>query len=185
VLSACVTPAPVAPTAPPGPISQHDRDEFYELRGATADDLRAQIRKWGAANGDADMAALTRAEFKSSLKFRQEAPDNCPMNEAGIDLEIITSLPRWHPPSDASDDLRRRWQDFDRAIRLHEHGHYEFAQQEARELSSALQALKVEHCEDMNAAAQKANDRIARKYQDLNDEYDRKTGHGRTQGAVL
>ena len=185
MLSACATQAPIVPSGPPGPISQHDREEFYDLRGATADDLHAQIRRWGAANGDLDMAALTRAEFKSNLKYRQEAPGNCPMNEARIDVEIVTSLPRWHPPAEASDDLRRRWQDFDRAIRLHEHGHHEFAEQEAKELSAALQALKVERCEDMNAAAQKANDRIAKKYQDLNDDYDKKTGHGKTQGAVL
>ena len=51
---------------------------------------------------------------------------------------------------------------------------------------AALQALKpASNCEDLDKAANAAGEQVIAKYRKLDADYDRRTDHGRNQGATL
>ena len=82
--------------------------------------------------------------------------------------------------------LKTRWQQFTDALKRHEDGHKDHGVAAGREIEAALLAAKpASNCEDLAASANSAADAIVKNYQKLDQEYDRKTGHGRTQGAAL
>ena len=56
----------------------------------------------------------------------------------------------------------------------------------AKEIEAVALAVKpAGNCEDLELAANSAARAVVAKYQALDEEYDRKTGHGRNQGATL
>jgi predicted secreted Zn-dependent protease len=56
----------------------------------------------------------------------------------------------------------------------------------AKEIEAAVLAVKpASNCEDLELAANTAAQTILMKYQALDEEYERKTDHGRSQGATL
>jgi predicted secreted Zn-dependent protease len=61
-----------------------------------------------------------------------------------------------------------------------------FQPRSGKEIDAAVLAVKpASNCEDLATGANAAAEAIVAKYQALDAEYDRKTDHGRSQGAVL
>ena len=82
--------------------------------------------------------------------------------------------------------MKSRWTSFLEALRRHEEEHKEHGLKAAREIETVVLAVKpASNCEDLGAAANAAAEAIVAKYQALDEEYDRKTDHGRNQGATL
>jgi predicted secreted Zn-dependent protease len=78
------------------------------------------------------------------------------------------------------------WTKFLGALQRHEDGHKEHALKAGRQIEAAVLAVKLPgNCEDLEVAANAAAQAIVAKYQGLDEEYDRKTDHGRNQGATL
>ena len=56
----------------------------------------------------------------------------------------------------------------------------------AKEIEAAVLAVKpASNCEDLELAANTVAQAVVTKYQALDEEYDRKTDHGRNGGATL
>jgi len=53
-----------------------------------------------------------------------------------------------------------------------------------RTQDSVITILPASDCEGLGVAAKSAAEAIVKKYQKLDEEYDRKTGHGRSRGAA-
>jgi len=71
-------------------------------------------------------------------------------------------------------------------LQRHEDGHKEHGLKAGREIEAAVLAVKpASNCEDLESAANTAAQAIVSKYQALDEEYDRKTDHGRNQGVNL
>jgi predicted secreted Zn-dependent protease len=82
--------------------------------------------------------------------------------------------------------LKDAWTKFAEALQRHEDGHKENGMKAAKEIESAVLATKPgSNCEDVEAKANAAAVAIVEKYQALDEEFDRKTDHGRNQGATL
>jgi predicted secreted Zn-dependent protease len=70
-------------------------------------------------------------------------------------------------------------------LKRHEDGHKEHGLKAGKEIEAAVLAVKpASNGEDLGAAANAAAAIVA-KCQALDEEYDRKTDHGRNQGAAL
>jgi predicted secreted Zn-dependent protease len=82
--------------------------------------------------------------------------------------------------------LKTRWQQFADALKRHEDDHKDHGLAAGKEIEAALLAAKPEsNCEDLAAAANSVAEAIVTKYQKVDQDYDRKTDHGRSQGATL
>ncbi len=72
------------------------------------------------------------------------------------------------------------------ALKVHEMGHYRFGQEAANAVEAQLKALPAAAtCGELDASARATAGRILESYGPKEAQYDRATGHGRSQGAEL
>ena len=108
------------------------------------------------------------------------------MTDVAVAVGIAQTLPRWRGEDKGAAALKSRWTKFVEALQRHEDGHKEHGLKAGRQIEVAVLAVKpASNCEDLEEAANAAAQAIVAKYQALDEEYDRKTDHGRNQGDTL
>ena len=99
---------------------------------------------------------------------------------------VAQTLPQWRGERDGAAALRAQWRSFMAALVSHENTLQDHAQKAGKEIEAAILAVKpASNCEDLGLAAIAVAEAIAAKFQALDLEFDRKTGHGLKQGAAL
>jgi predicted secreted Zn-dependent protease len=108
---------------------------------------------------------------------------NCAMTSVNINVDLEVNLPRIHG---ASARQAAAFEPYINALRGHELGHVDIVLEEARALEREILALPpMRDCEALQARARELGQaRLARARQ-RNADYDTRTNHGQTQGAVL
>jgi len=159
---------------------------YYYVDGPSATVLAAQIEQKGPPDADGKRyAGKTKWDVQWKFKHEQHGV-TCEMKEVAVAVGVAQTLPRWRSEKKGVAALKTRWQQFTDALKRHEDGHKDHGVAAGREIEAALLAAKpASNCEDLAARANSAADAIVKKYQKLDQEYDRKTGHGRSEGAVL
>jgi predicted secreted Zn-dependent protease len=159
---------------------------YYYIDGPSATVLAAQLDQNGPPEGDGKRyAGKTRWDVQWKFRHQQQGTV-CSMKEVAVAVGVTQTLPRWRGEGKGAAALRTRWTKFLEALQRHEDGHKEHALKAGKEIEAAVLAVKpASNCEDLGAAANAAADAIVAKYQTLDQEYDRKTDHGRNQGAAL
>lgn len=157
-------------------------DLGYEVSGATAAEILAGMRA-GSRIVDGDTAFAwteTRTDY-TTVTVRRDGV--CRVEDLSVRLRLEVTLPEWTDAPAASHDLRQRWNRYIRALRIHEDGHVRRARQGGRMLMEALAGLEAPDCERLNDLVRREAERMMGRIRDLQRDYDRDTGHGRTQGA--
>jgi len=175
----------VAPPVSAEPLVRVHTSYFY-VDGPSATVLAAQIEQIGPPGADGKRyAGKTRWDEQWKFKHEQHGV-TCEMKEVAVAVGVAQTLPKWRSEKKGVAALKTRWQQFTDALKRHEDGHKDHGVAAGREIEAALLAAKpASNCEDLAASANSAADAIVKRYQKLDQEYDRKTGHGRTQGAAL
>jgi predicted secreted Zn-dependent protease len=157
---------------------------LYEVEGADARTLLASLRQRGPRDGHESWAASTGWVFRWS--YQPVADAGCHVQRASIALDLTFTYPRWAPPPDAAATLVTAWQRYLARVELHEHGHRDIAQGAADDLIRTLEALPAQAtCNDLAVVARATVDERLTRHAEAQATYDRETGHGATQGAVL
>lgn len=159
---------------------------YYYIDGPSATVLAAQLDQNGPVGSDGNhYAGRTRWDIQWKFSHQQQGTA-CSMKHVAVAVGIAQTLPRWRGEGKGASALKARWVKFIDALRRHEDGHKEHGLKAGKEIEAAVLAVKpAGNCEDMEAAANAAAQAIVAKYQALDEDYDRKTGHGRNQGATL
>lgn len=159
---------------------------FYYIDGTSATMLAAQIDQKGPAGPDGKrFAAHTKWNIQWKFRHAQEGV-TCSMKDAAVLIGIAQTMPRWRGEGQGAAALNARWQKFVEALKRHEEQHKQNGIKAGAEIEKALLAVKPHsNCEDLAGTANTAAEEIVKKYQKLDQEYDRKTEHGRTEGATL
>ena len=159
---------------------------YYYVDGPSATVLAAQLDQNGPVESDGKHYA-GRTRWDIQWKFRHEQQGtSCYMKHAAVAVGIAQTLPKWRGESKGSASLKARWRKFIDALQRNEDGHKEHGLKAAGEIEAAMLAIKpAGNCEDLEAAANAAAQAIVAKFQALDEEYDRKTDHGRKQGSML
>ncbi|MBI3527398.1 MAG: DUF922 domain-containing protein [Betaproteobacteria bacterium] len=175
---------PVVPAAGEPLVRMHT--SYYYIDGPSATVLAAQLDQNGPVGFDGNHYA-GRTRWDIQWKFRhQQQGTACSMKDVAVAIGIAQTLPRWRGEDKGAAALKARWTKFLEALRRHEDGHKEHGLKAGKEIDAAVLAVKpASNCEDLEAAANAAAQAIVAKYQALDGEYDRKTDHGRNQGATL
>jgi predicted secreted Zn-dependent protease len=158
----------------------------YYVDGRSATVLAAQIEQNGPPGGEGKRYA-GKTKWDVQWKFRHEQHGvTCAMKEVAVAVGLAQTLPQWRGEPKGAAALKTRWQQFVLALKRHEDGHTEHGLAAGKEIEVALLAAKpASNCEDLAVAANSAAEAIVKKYQKLDEDYDRKTDHGRRQGASL
>jgi predicted secreted Zn-dependent protease len=159
---------------------------FYYIDGPSATVLAAELDQNGPVGSDGvHYAGRTRWDIQ--WKFRSEQKGTaCSMKDVAVAVGIAQTMPRWRGEEKGASGLKALWTKFIGALQRHENGHREHGLKAGKEIEAAVLAVKpASNCEDLEQIANSAAQAIVTKYQGLDEEYDRKTDHGRNQGATL
>lgn len=167
------------------PIDVHYR--FYPVAGTTAAELRSQMIQQSpvrAAEGHT-FDALTNWSVHWNFNFNRTGK-TCAARSIRTHVDILFTLPQWKKPQYASPQLQAEWDYYMQALKLHEEGHKKNGVDAAQSVMQALRQLPdYPDCRQLEKAAKETADRVIAAHNQRDVEYDRATGHGRTQGAVF
>jgi predicted secreted Zn-dependent protease len=159
---------------------------YYYIDGSSATRLAGQIEQKGPPGADGKRyPAQTKWNIQWKLRHVQEGV-SCNVKEAAVLVGVAQIMPRWRGEAQGSAALKARWQKFVEAVKRHEDVHKDNAIKAGKEIESALLAVKPHsNCEDLTASANAMAEEIVGKYRKLDEDYDRSTNFGRSQGATL
>ena len=159
---------------------------YYDIHGRTVRDLFNEMQAKGPADSSGSrFPAYTR--WRVSWNFRYEStPGSCKLTELNASVEGTTTLPHWVEGDAASTPLKKEWQDFIAALRVHESGHYAHGVEAAAEVQGIEPSIQpASDCPDLTRQVTHRAESILEKYRAIDAQYDRDTNHGQKQGAVL
>jgi predicted secreted Zn-dependent protease len=182
-------PAAGAPSAAAGPGGPRPaitaREQYYDIDGSSAGALRDQIHRLGPKDESGQSRdALTVWNLEWTYGTAQRG-DSCTLRDVKVTLDVAVTLPRWKPPSTATPRLLDSWRHYLEHVRQHETGHRVIAERNARELMTALGALRGTACDKLSSEASRIAEGIVAEGRARNRAYDVETKHGQTQGVVL
>ncbi len=163
-----------------------EKDEYYDIKGDSENDLQAQMKQKGISWGDGKKyGSITSWHVKWDYAY-DRAPQTCAPESFRITAEIVIRYPHWLQNDDAPHPLVAKWESYMKNLIVHEEGHRDLVVDAAKELSLAVAALPpTPTCADLDRKIRSlCRTRMSR----LNDEerkYDVTTEHGRTQGAIF
>lgn len=159
---------------------------YYVLDATQLAALRLQLAEKALAAGLV-RGAIGRARQDVEVRYRLDpGPVGCRLSELAVRVDVTLDLPAWQPEAKTRRPLRARWARMIAALTFHEEGHRDNAVWAANQLHAGLAALgPAVDCDAMGKQAQRAMFRVKLRFQLREQAYDRRTGHGVSQGSVL
>lgn len=160
---------------------------YYYIDGSSATVLAAQLDQAGPKDVDGNRyAGKTRWDVQWKFNHHQEG-ESCGIKDVTVAVGIAQIVPKWRgQDKPGGGALKARWQKFLAAQKRHEEGHKEHGIKAGGEIEKALLAIKpASNCEDLDKVANAAGEQVTEKYRKQDADYDRRTDHGRKQGATL
>lgn len=159
---------------------------YYELDARLLEPLRQQLAERAVAAGLAG-GAIGRTLQDVETRYRLEPlPSGCRLTELAVRVDLTMDLPVWRPQGTTRPELRARWARMITALTLHEEGHRDNAVWAAQELHQRLSALSQDKgCDALGKLAQRELFLVKLRFELREQVYDRRTGHGVSQGSVL
>ena len=185
LLAALLAPAcSVQPYRSPGELKVDAQDVYYDVHGATAQQISDDLdRQRFPGEGDHWLAETT-SDLHADYRFSEAAVGGCRMSRVTVTIVLRTTLPRWDSPPSAPEALRQQWQRFLAAARTHEKGHYDNAVAAANEATDALRGLQTPTCATFPHDANALFQSILARHKAVDAKYDAQTRHGILQGTV-
>ena len=152
---------------------------YYELYARDYAGMRREID----AKGPKGFHGMANWNVRYTYRWRRNGDGSCEIEGVApfFDGEIL--MPRWVPGASVTAAQRSAWERFVATLKVHEDGHIEHGQQLANALSQ-LGGMRVD-CNSVEASLKKRADALITRYIALDEEYDKKTNHGATQGVFL
>ncbi len=159
----------------------------YDIAGSTIQELNAATRRLGPVSEATGMRVWGQCTWRIQWDYtRGGAEGKCALEKLSLVLSAIIDMPRWTDRDSAPEPLKASWDRFYAALRVHEDGHKENGMRAANDLAKRLRALPPQKtCAELDQTIGELGKRIIAEYKMLDQSYDRATGHGVTQGAVL
>jgi predicted secreted Zn-dependent protease len=157
---------------------------YYQIEGASSDDLRAQMDQLGRNDEDGlHWDGYTEWYITWAYPFSVTDGD-CTLGPVEVIVDVTIVLPQWDAPADASPELVRKWENFIKTLELHEEGHKEIAIEAGHEICQLLNGFtSYSSCDELEQAADAAAQEILDRYLQREVVYDQETEHGITQGV--
>jgi predicted secreted Zn-dependent protease len=154
------------------------RLDYYEVQGA---DFKSVLSSMMAGR---EFAGNTHWSLSYEYRPRMAA-GICKVDSVATRLELSMTLPHWAPPPGVAGELIARWERFISALRAHEDGHVQGAINLESEAKRTLLALSSESCRALDAAIRERFDQLLEQGRARDRDYDARTDHGNSQGAVF
>lgn len=125
----------------------------------------------------------TQWNIQWRYRWHQQPDGRCRLTQNTTTLSAQITLPELRQAEPAT---QRAFAPYFEALRLHELGHVDLARIAARKIDTGVLALpEMGSCEQLEQNTNQLGLQLLEQARQANREYDRATGHGRTQGAWL
>jgi len=158
---------------------------FYDVRGATAAELRTDIARQGPISEGTRQQGFTNWRINWQ-PLTVSSGGKCSVASMNVSLTVEMVIPRWVNEVGAQTALSEGWRQYLTGLLLHEHGHKDIAiaaAEEVRQLSKTANPQAT--CAAAIAVADAAGKAIVDKTVARQRQYDKETEHGRGQGVRL
>ncbi|VFQ45897.1 DUF922 domain-containing protein [Desulfoluna butyratoxydans] len=162
------------------------RTEYYDIYGWTAQELRQEMGRLGTVWRDGKTYdALTT--WMARWWFTWESgPGSCRVTGVETSVEVLHRYPRWANQDEAAPELQHHWARYMKNLKIHEDGHKRIGIAATAAIEEAIRQMPPHpSCRNLETAANALADEILDTYRAREADYDKKTGHGKTQGAVF
>ncbi len=159
---------------------------FYPVKGKSIRQIKSSIRYNAPLTATGDkFAATTNYDIFWKHNFK-ETTNGCRLESIDTKVIVHYSLPKLDESQQLDELSKSIWNDYYKALYLHEQGHARFGIQAAKEIEETLpQITEQTDCNTIFEISNALGKEILRKYHLKNIDYDQETHHGHTQGANL
>jgi predicted secreted Zn-dependent protease len=161
------------------------RIEYFKVRGATARELREDLRRVGPVGENGISGAITKYRIAWQISVTSEN-GSCRADNVNVDLDVTMLLPRWEKPPDVAPEVVQVWDRISALLRQHEDGHHRLATEAAREVRRKLaRPIHETSCDALKARLNDTANDVLREYRAKQADYDKRTDYGRDQTSGL
>jgi predicted secreted Zn-dependent protease len=159
--------------------------KFYDVRGSTAAELRAEIARLGPVSEGTRHQGLTNWRITWQTVTTSDR-GKCSATAANVTYAVEIVIPRWVNEVGAPQALSTSWRTYLTGLLRHEHGHRDIAEEGVEEVRRVLKnPVSQATCAAAAAALNGAGKAIVDKTGARQRQYDKDTDHGRGQGVRL
>jgi len=158
--------------------------EYYSVEGATLDELRAALRKYGPV----DSGGVPRDAFAGwhmTWRWSRRADGSPDFASVVVECTGKVRLPQWSSPKGTDTFLVAEWNRYLRAVMDHERRHLEHCFSDRENVRAAIIAASRERSDLTPQDAHRIARTILKKTRARDRALDTTTDHGRKEGAVL
>jgi len=159
--------------------------EYYTISPRAPQDISRELN-WRSPIRENGVTYHGHTDWNVSWNYRvQEIPGGCAVTNIQTRIEIKYTLPTLDERI-TNPDIISRFDRFNAALTKHEHNHGANGLKAVSEIDEALHTLAPQrNCRQLDRQANQIGHGIIRKYIDIDNEYDRSTQNGRTEGAYI
>ena len=168
----------------PASVNGHTDVIYYDVQGATFDELRRALRADGPKVDGRSFVGETRSPMKWNWRLESVGASQCSIREVTVSVNTQVTLPRWRPPPEADPALVVEWNRFVHALETHESGHKDISARAGRDIVARLRGM-TGSCSQINSNANEIARAIVEKASQDQIAYDAQTRHGLTQGTTF
>jgi predicted secreted Zn-dependent protease len=163
-------------------VAKIERTDYYEVSGKTLPEIKDNMK----TSRPKDYDAWTDWYVNWNYEFYM-AKDRCTLRSFDVSLAIRYTYPFLIDADKKSKKIKERWEEYIENLQTHETGHTAIALDAAYAMLSKIQVdtMQDENREKLKAKIDKICNEIIEQHLKKEIEYDKKTDHGRTQGARL
>jgi len=157
------------------------RTNVYVVSGATLREIRSDIEAKKPWQRKTDGYTRCKIDWKYTT---DSSGADCRLASLNIKTDITITVPTLAAPAKGGEVLQTHWKTYLKALLEHENGHRAIGLAAAAEIRKRLTALGP--ASDRNALAKtikREAEKVLSEFQKRQDEYDKTTDNGRTQGA--
>jgi predicted secreted Zn-dependent protease len=170
------------------PVTLSEKLVKYAIKGDTSRELIDQMAKVGPFDEQSGKRSQGFTFWATQWTFdtASQADGRCGLEHVKVELEILMTLPEWHPKRHADPRLEQGWPGYLAALTGPEMGHRANGVKAAFGVRDVLAAMPpMQDCETLATAANASAMTVVDDYQKTDVEYDLQTGHGAKQGLRL
>lgn len=168
------------------PLAVTEKYEFYDIDGTSAAELRSMMKRKGVRWGDGNVyAALTTWDIHPQYSIKTNN-GKYSIQYVNTDLAVVYHFPRWAGVTTAPEQVGALWKSYMDHLKEHESGHKDLAVKVAAEINEKLASFSSFNSRsELGEEVKQLIKTDIKRLNELQNQYDRETRHGETQGAVL
>jgi predicted secreted Zn-dependent protease len=167
-------------------VTIKEQTEFYQIAPRSPDEIKFELRaKSPISKQRKQYHGQTTWTVTPLFKWKRIGR-YCRVQEVNIQLDTLYLMPQLDALAQQSSDIRQRFEPYFVALVEHEKGHHGLGVKAARKIEEYLLAyFLVKSCSQLASEVSVHIQKVIGHYKMQNQDYDKQTGYGRTQGAVI